>query len=89
MYCTYHSWANPAEQIISIINLGLQGVAIMRDMMSTELEEIFKKADTLEEIRAIANKNINLKNELYDLIFSGYCIPELKDWYYMKIFLLL
>jgi hypothetical protein len=25
----YHSWANPAEQIMSIINLGLQGVAIM------------------------------------------------------------
>jgi hypothetical protein len=46
----YHSWANPAERIMSIINLGLQGVAIMRDEMSSHLEEIFEKADTLEQI---------------------------------------
>ena len=47
---------------MSIINLGLQEVAIMRDMMSKDLEEIFKKADTLEEICIAANKNIDLKN---------------------------
>jgi hypothetical protein len=35
---------------MSIINLGLQGVAIMRDEMSSHLEEIFEKADTLEQI---------------------------------------
>ena len=39
----YHSWANPAERIMSIINLGLQGVAIMRDEMSSHLEEIFER----------------------------------------------
>ena len=49
----YHSWANPAERIMSIINLGLQGVAIMRDEMSSHLEEIFEKADILEQIRMI------------------------------------
>ena len=53
---------------MSIINLGLQGVAIMRDMMSMDLEEIFKKADTLEEIRAAANRNIDLKNGLRNCI---------------------
>lgn len=66
----YHSWANPAERIMSIINLGLQGVAIMRDIMSTELENIFKKADTLEEIRAAADKNEDLKNGLRDCILN-------------------
>jgi hypothetical protein len=64
----YHSWANPAERIMSIINLGLQEVAIMRDMMSEDLEEIFKKADTLEEIRIAADKNIDLKNGLCNCI---------------------
>jgi hypothetical protein len=42
-------YANSAEQIMSIINLELQGVAIMRDMMSMDLEEIFKNADTLDD----------------------------------------
>ncbi|PKY33751.1 hypothetical protein RhiirB3_395051, partial [Rhizophagus irregularis] len=66
----YHSWANPAERIMSIINLELQGVAIMRESMSVDLKGIFKKADTLDEIRAAANKNTNLKNRLYDCILN-------------------
>ncbi len=66
----YHSWANPAERIMSIINLGLQGVAIMRDMMNMELEDIFKKADTLEEICAAADKNEDLKNGLCNCILN-------------------
>lgn len=64
----YHSWANPAERIMSIINLGLQGVAIMRDEMSSHLEEIFEKADTLEQIREAAKKNQDLKTELENCI---------------------
>src|SRR6266498_1740535 len=64
----YHSWANPAERIMSIINLGLQGVAIMRDEMSLHMEEIFEKADTLEQIREAAKKNSNLKSELENCI---------------------
>ncbi len=70
--CTasYHSWANSAEQIMSIINLKLQRVVIMRDMMSKDLKEIFKKADILEKIHAAANKNIDLKNGLCNYIFN-------------------
>ncbi|RGB40613.1 hypothetical protein C1646_753194 [Rhizophagus diaphanus] len=55
---------------MSIINLGLQGVVIMRDMMNIELEDIFKKADTLEEICATANKSEDLKNGLCDCILN-------------------
>ena len=42
----------------------------MRDTMSTDLEEIFKKAETLEEIRAAAAKNLNLKNRLHNCILN-------------------
>ncbi|EXX66561.1 hypothetical protein RirG_122620 [Rhizophagus irregularis DAOM 197198w] len=55
---------------MSIINFGLQGVAIMRDIMSTELEDIFKKVDALEEIHAAAAKNEDLKNGLRDCILN-------------------
>ena len=53
---------------MSIINLGLQGVAIMRDEMSPHLEEIFEKANTLKQIREAAKKNQDLKTELEDCI---------------------
>ncbi|GBC12012.2 hypothetical protein GLOIN_2v1791831 [Rhizophagus irregularis DAOM 181602=DAOM 197198] len=46
----HHSWTNPAERIMSILNLGLQNVAIMRNTMSDESEALFDKADTLDEI---------------------------------------
>ena len=53
---------------MSIINLGLQGVAIMQDEMSLQMEEIFEKADILEQIREAAKKNLNLKSELENCI---------------------
>ncbi|RIA90741.1 hypothetical protein C1645_737633 [Glomus cerebriforme] len=43
-------------------------VAIMWDEMSLHLKEIFKKADTLEQIREAAKKNPDLKNELKECI---------------------
>ena len=33
-----NSWANPVERIMSIVNIGLQGVGVMRQKMSDELE---------------------------------------------------
>jgi hypothetical protein len=64
--CTapHHSWVNPAERIMSILNLGLQNVAIMRNTMSDESEALFDKAYTLDEIRDKASKNSNLEMEL-------------------------
>ena len=34
-----HSWRNPVERIMSIINLGLQCIGIMRSKLSDEFEE--------------------------------------------------
>lgn len=36
-----HSWRNPAERIMSVLNLGLQGVGIMRS--ETDVESEIKK----------------------------------------------
>jgi hypothetical protein len=47
----YHSWTNPAERVMSIINLGLQGVALKRSDMSPNSERIFKNLGTMEDIR--------------------------------------
>jgi hypothetical protein len=64
----HHSWTNPAERIMSILNLGLQNVAIKRNTMSEESEALFDKIDTLDEIREKANKNPNLEKELRECV---------------------
>ncbi|GBC02217.1 hypothetical protein RclHR1_04500005 [Rhizophagus clarus] len=59
-----HSWCNPAERIMSVINYGLQGVAIEREKTPNEFEDEFEILKTLEEIREKATENLYLKTEL-------------------------
>lgn len=44
----YHSWRNPAERVMSVLNLGLQCVALARREMSEEYEREAAKCNTLE-----------------------------------------
>lgn len=60
----YHSWMNPAECVMSILNLALQGVSLQRDPMDDILEDILKWKNTLEEIRNAAQENKKLGLEL-------------------------
>ncbi|POG77649.1 hypothetical protein GLOIN_2v1767477 [Rhizophagus irregularis DAOM 181602=DAOM 197198] len=65
-----HSWTNPAERIMSILNLGLQGVALKRDQMSPESEVLFDTANTLDDIRTKAQESNKLESELKESIAS-------------------
>ena len=53
---------------MSILNLGLQGVALKRDQMSSESEALFDTANTLDDIRNKAQESNKLKSELKDPI---------------------
>src|SRR5581483_7136011 len=59
-----HSWKNPVERIMSILNLGLQSVGFMRTEMSNESEKLMSKCGTMNEIRNIAKENPTLKDDL-------------------------
>ncbi len=59
-----HSWKNPVERIMSILNLGLQSVGLMRTMMNDHSENLMNKCGTMNEIRKIAEENPNLKKDL-------------------------
>ncbi|GBB90533.1 hypothetical protein RclHR1_17510002 [Rhizophagus clarus] len=50
-------------------------------MMGVELENIFKKADTLEEICAAANKNEDLKNGLHNCILNVQHNHEINNFF--------
>ena len=46
-----HSWKNPVERIMSIINLGLQCVGMMRSKGSEEFEKAIKTANGVNALR--------------------------------------
>ena len=57
------SWANPVEQIMSIVNIGLQGVGVMRRKMSDEFERAVSKANSVKEVREVVNTD-ELRQEM-------------------------
>ncbi len=52
----YHSWRNPVERVMSILNLGLQCVGLARAEMPEAFENEVAKCNTLSEIRRIASR---------------------------------
>ncbi|GES98595.1 hypothetical protein GLOIN_2v1782174 [Rhizophagus clarus] len=59
-----HSWKNPVERIMSILNLGLQSVGLMRTEMNDDSERLMSKCGTMNEIRKKAEENPTLKVDL-------------------------
>ncbi|GBC46844.1 hypothetical protein GLOIN_2v1782174 [Rhizophagus irregularis DAOM 181602=DAOM 197198] len=59
-----HSWKNPVERIMSILNLGLQSVGLMRQEMGQEFEHLIEGCNTMEAICEAAIKEPRLKKEL-------------------------
>ena len=57
----HHSWRNPVEHIMAILNLGLQCVGLARTRMPFEFESITKKCSGLSELR---QKLASFKDEL-------------------------
>ena len=51
-----HSWKNPVERIMSILNLGLQSVGLMRTKMNDQSEKLMSKVGTMNEIRKILKR---------------------------------
>ena len=50
------SWRNPVERMMSIVNLGLQSVGLMRKEMSSDGEKALKNRNSLKQIRSVAEE---------------------------------
>ena len=46
-----HSWRNPVERVMSLLNLGLQCVGLMRREMPAQYESAIKNCNSMAEIR--------------------------------------
>ena len=52
------SWGNPVERVMSVLNLGLQGVALARkEMDDEEYEKEFKSCNGMSAVRKVAEKH--------------------------------
>ncbi|WAR05775.1 hypothetical protein MAR_021144, partial [Mya arenaria] len=56
-----HSWTNPAERCMSILNLALQHVALDRDEMESQYVKMVKNLSTLSSVRNQAKLKTGLK----------------------------
>ena len=54
-----HNWRNPVERIMSIVNVGLQCVGMMRRECSKDFEAAIKKCNNLNQLR----KSVSLFKE--------------------------
>ncbi|CAG2208657.1 unnamed protein product [Mytilus edulis] len=56
-----HSWRNPAERIMSLLNLGLQNCALERERSDDATEKLLKRCGSMADIRTEAEKKPELK----------------------------
>ena len=60
--CLSQSWVNPAEPVMSLLNLALQNCALERDPIETaEFEKILKKVTSINQLRTLSKQTKNLK----------------------------
>ena len=46
------SWRNPVERIMSVVNLGLQSIGLMRKEMNTDAEKALRNCNSLKQVRS-------------------------------------
>lgn len=62
----YHSWKNPVERLMSVLNLGLQCIALVRAEMPQEFEVEVAKCNCLGELRKIAERKVGFVDAVKD-----------------------
>ena len=65
----HHSWKNPVERIMSILNIALQSVGLMR-RPTQSFEEKLNNCNNLSTIRDLGHKNPGLREEVADAMES-------------------
>ena len=66
----YHSYRNPVERIMSILNLGLQAIALARKSMPEEMEVEATKCNSMQALRSVAGRKVGFKEAMLDSISS-------------------
>ena len=62
--CPYQSWTNPAERVMSILNIALQNVSLQRSKMDDNSEILTKNASNMHMIRRLIEKHPELQPQI-------------------------
>lgn len=63
-----HSWTNPAERVMSILNLALQNCSLERCKLDEETEKEFHKCGSMTQLREVAAKKPELRTKWQESI---------------------
>ena len=64
----HHSFRNPAERVMSVLNLGMQSVGLARRQLNEEVETEIQRCTTMSQIRELALKKPSIKESLLDSV---------------------
>ena len=64
----FHSWRNPVERIMSLLNLGLQSIGLMRNKMDDVYESAIANCNSMTQLRKVAEKNHSVKDGTLDSV---------------------
>ena len=64
----FHSWRNPAERVMSILNLGLQCVGLMRKEMNEVDEAAIATCNSISKLRSLSLRNNEIVQTVLDSI---------------------
>ena len=70
----FHSWRNPVERIVSLLNLGLQSVGLMRKQVNEEYESVVSGCNSINEARKAAEKYPSIIENTADSIAPVKCL---------------
>ena len=63
-----NSWKNPAERIMSILNLGFQSVGLMRQSLDEDVEKRLSSVSSMNQLRDLATKNQFIEGYIKDSV---------------------
>ena len=74
--CTapYNSYRNPVEHVMSLLNIGLQSVGMMRRKMTVELEKIIHSCNSMQEICNSSSQNPGMEEAFHDSLQPTLCL---------------
>ena len=64
----YHSWWNPVERVMSVLNLGLQCIGMMRTSGNEVFEKEMSQCGSMKTIRKAAEMRKEFKDDLLDSV---------------------
>ena len=74
--CPYQSWTNPAERVMSTLNLALQNVSLMRDKMDDKFERAIRNKNTLSAVHSEVQEMPDLQPALQESTSEVICLLE-------------